>query len=206
MKLFFKWITCCLITFCLLPLHAIASDVSPTEQIKPVIESIMVTLADETLLGDDNKAERRAALMDRIELGFDFREMSKRILGKTWREISEEERETFTEQMTILLENTYMDRLEEYSGEAIHYVDERITSDRKAQVDTVVDDGKITIPVSYIMFTNDQSKWMVYDMTTEGVSLVRNYRDQFRSILRKKKFDGLIQLLVDKNNSFSQAQ
>ncbi len=166
----------------------------------------MVTLADETLLGDDNKAERRAALMDRIELGFDFREMSKRILGKTWREISEEERETFTEQMTILLENTYMDRLEEYSGEAIHYVDERITSDRKAQVDTVVDDGKITIPVSYIMFTNDQSKWMVYDMTTEGVSLVRNYRDQFRSILRKKKFDGLIQLLVDKNNSFSQAQ
>lgn len=206
MKLFFRWLFLGAIVLCLTPAQAITGEISPTEQLKPVIESIMKTLADENLAGEDKKAERRAALMDRIAVGFDFREMSKRILGKTWRKISEEEKELFTEQMTTLLENTYMDRLEEYSGEAIHYVGERIISEKKAQVDTVVDDGKITIPVNYIMFANKQSKWMVYDMTTEGVSLVRNYRDQFRSILRKEKFDGLVQLLEDKNNSFAQAQ
>lgn len=206
MKLYCKLLTVCSVLFCFLPNMAISSNTSPTEQLKPVLQSVMEALEDESLAGEDKKAERRAELMDRIKTGFDFREMSKRILGKTWRKISEGEKVHFTEQMTTLLENTYMGRLEEYSGEKIHYVDERIISDKKAQVNTVVDDGKITIPVSYIMFLDDQSKWMVYDMTTEGVSLVRNYRDQFRSILRKKKFDGLVKLLEEKNNSFAQAQ
>lgn len=206
MKVCFKWLFLSAIVFCVATVQSATGSVNPTEQLKPVLESVMETLADENLAGDDKKVERRTKLMDRIKVGFDFREMSKRILGKTWRKISEEERQIFTEQMTILLENTYIGRLEEYSGEAIHYVGERVINGKKAQVDTVVDDGKISIPVSYIMFINDQSQWMVYDMTTEGVSLVRNYRDQFRSILRKKKFEGLVKLLEEKNKSLTQAQ
>jgi len=174
----------------------------PTEQLEPVIAAIMSILEDESFAGADKKDERRKAIMCRVKEVFDFQEMSKRILGKTWRKISDDERARFTKEMTALLENTYISRLEEYSGEKIHYVNERIKG-KKAQVDTTVDDGKITIPVSYIMIFNEESKWMVYDMTIEGVSLIRNYREQFRSILRKDKFSGLIKLLEEKNESFS---
>jgi phospholipid transport system substrate-binding protein len=46
------------------------------------------------------------------------------------------------------------------------------------------------------------SVWKVYDINIEGVSLVRNYREQFKSILRKTKFDGLVKTLEEKNAGF----
>jgi len=36
------------------------------------------------------------------------------------------------------------------------------------------------------------SGWMVYDVVIEGVSLVKNYRDQFDAIIAKSGYDGLI--------------
>jgi phospholipid transport system substrate-binding protein len=50
--------------------------------------------------------------------------------------------------------------------------------------------------------TAKADKWMVYDINIEGVSLVRNYMEQFKSILRNDKFDGLVKLLEEKNQSF----
>ena len=60
--------------------------------------------------------------MDSIKEGFDFREMSRRILGSTWNTISVAEQDHFTELMTKLLENVYIGKLESYTGQAIGYV------------------------------------------------------------------------------------
>ena len=43
---------------------------------------------------------------------------------------------------------------------------------------------------------------MVYDINIEGVSLVRNYQEQFKAILRKDKYEGLVKILEEKNQSF----
>ena len=71
----------------------------------------------------------------------------------------------------------------------------------RAQVSTVIEDKNFQIPVHYIMFLSD-GKWMVYDINIEGVSLVRNYMEQFRAILKNKQFDDLIKVIEDKNRSF----
>jgi phospholipid transport system substrate-binding protein len=102
--------------------------------------------------------------------------------------------------MTKLLENVYIGKLENYSGQTIGYVSERVKGDR-AQVSTLIEDNGVQIPVHYIMSLED-GKWMVYDINIEGVSLVRNYMEQFRSIIRTEKFEGLIKVLEDKNRSF----
>jgi phospholipid transport system substrate-binding protein len=39
---------------------------------------------------------------------------------------------------------------------------------------------------------------MTYDIIVEGVSLIRNYMEQFRSILRDEKYSGLIDRLENK--------
>jgi phospholipid transport system substrate-binding protein len=48
------------------------------------------------------------------------------------------------------------------------------------------------------MLQNDTG-WKVYDIKIEGVRLLRNYKAQFKSILRKSKFDGLVKVLEEKN-------
>ncbi len=180
--------------------HAGVAGNSPTADLKPALEGVMAILADQNLKGDAHLVERRQKIMDSIETGFNFREMSKRVLGKTWRTITEQQRDYFTQLMTKLLENVYIGKLEGYSGQTTKFKAETIKGNR-AQVTTIVENGGVDLPVHYIMKESD-GHWMVYDINIEGVSLVRNYQEQFKSILRKEKYEGLVKILEDKNSSF----
>lgn len=179
---------------------SLSASTGPTDQLRPTLNGLTAILANPELQGDKNKAERRTKIMASIKTGFNFREMSKRILGRSWKDISDADKDYFTELMTKLLENVYIGKLEGYSGQTVGYVDERIKG-KRAQVSTLIEDDGIKIPVHYIMTLTGQ-KWMVYDINIEGVSLVRNYKEQFKSILRTEKFEGLIKVLEEKNASF----
>lgn len=179
---------------------SMAAYASPTSDLEPVLKDLTDVLADETLKGSEHLVERREKIMSQIKRGFDFREMSKRVVGKTWKTLQEKDRSYFTELMTKLLENVYIGKLEGYSGQGVEYVDEKVKGNR-AQVSTMVLSGEAKIPVHYMMKNNNET-WMVYDINIEGVSLIRNYRQQFKSILKKDKFAGLVKELEDKNRSF----
>lgn len=177
-----------------------AEEITPTAALKPVLDDLTVVLEDESLKGREHRDERRDKIMSLIKRGFSFEEMSQRILGKTWRHITDQERDRFTVLMTKLLENVYIGKLEGYSGQTIEFDAETVKGNR-AQVTTLVENNNEKIPVHYIMNKTD-SGWMVYDINIEGVSLVSNYREQFKSILRKDDFEGLVTMLEDKNRSF----
>lgn len=42
------------------------------------------------------------------------------------------------------------------------------------------------------------SGWMVYDVITDDVSIVRNYRSQFNRIIRRKSYDHLVKKMRSK--------
>ncbi len=196
-----KFVSTALLCFVFtLPAHAI--NEGPTEQLKPTLEKLIDIVRDPLLQGDNKKQERRQTIMAIVSERFDFGEMSKKVLGPTWRKIDKKEQEEFTRQMTKLLENNYIGQLENYSGEKIEYVGERVKQER-AQVSTLIENNGAKYPVHYIM-TKDGDKWMVYDINIEGVSLISNYRAEFNSILLHQNFDGLLQTLIAKNKSFEQ--
>jgi phospholipid transport system substrate-binding protein len=47
------------------------------------------------------------------------------------------------------------------------------------------------VEIDYLMH-RDANGWRVYDVTTDGVSLVDNYRGQFNRIIDRDGFDGLL--------------
>ena len=57
-------------------------------------------------------------------------------------------------------------------------------------------DGK-KIPLFYRL-TDKSGSWKVYDIIIEGVSMVKNYRTQFKEILSKDSPEKLLQILRDK--------
>lgn len=185
---------------CLSSVMVLAEALSPSAALKPVLNDLTVVLGDQDLKGNEHLVERREKIMSLIKRGFDFEEMSKRVLGKTWRELDGKEQDNFTALMTKLLENVYIGKLESYSGEKIEFVSETVKDDR-AQVTTLIENNDVKLPVHYIM-RKTSSDWMVYDINIEGVSLVRNYQEQFKSILRTEKYEGLVRVLKEKNNSF----
>jgi phospholipid transport system substrate-binding protein len=192
----------CLTALIMSPSPVPADNHGPTDQLKPIIDKLILILADESLQGKAHKTERREQIMTAISGGFDFREMSKRVLGRTWNTLSSKDQDYFVTQMTKLLENVYIGRLETYSGEEVEFVAERIKG-KRAQVTTLIESEGAKLPVHYIM-QKEHNTWMVYDINIEGVSLIRNYMEQFKSILRMDKYEGLLKNIEDKNQSFAE--
>ena len=169
----------------------------PTEKVKETTDKILAIVSDPALKDPAKEAQRRERIRKTVDELCDWEEMSRRSLGRHWAKRNEQEKKEFVHLFGQLLERTYIDKVEGYSGEKVDYVGERVDGEY-AQVDVKIVTKKNTeIPVVYKMRARDQ-KWWVYDMVIEGVSLVNNYRTQFSDILAKSSFEGLMKKLKEK--------
>lgn len=131
---------------------------------------------------------------------FDFRQMSQAALGRYWRDASEAQKEEVTREFRELLVRTYATALLNYSDQQIEYLPVRNPPDAdRVMIPTrVASSGAPPVPIDYRLERND-SKWLVYDVVIDGVSLITNYRSQFASLVRRNGIDGLIDTLAAKN-------
>jgi phospholipid transport system substrate-binding protein len=146
---------------------------------------------------ETTRPEMRTRLIETIKGLFDATELSRRALAANWNKFSAQQQQRFTDAFLTLLQNTYLDRIESYSDEQVHYLDEKLLAENRAEVSTMVSGKGKEIPITYRM-CNDGG-WKVYDVVIEGVSLVQNYRNQFAQILMNQPPDALIDMLVKKS-------
>ncbi len=169
---------------------------SPQQQLKSGIDNLIEVLSDENLKGEASKKLLEEKVVQLFKQHFDLAYTSRMCLGRHWRKISVAEKDEFISLFSDLLKSTYVGRVDEYSGETVSYKKEMMQGS-KSLVKTVVTSKDKEIPVDYKMINRDGS-WLVYDVIIEGVSMVRNYRSQFSSILQKKKFTELLDQIRDK--------
>jgi len=163
-----------------------------TEGLKATIDQVINVVTDPQY--KNNRTARRSKMKDIIFPKFNFLEMGRRSLGKKrWRERTPEERRAFVDVFGKLLENSYANKLENFSEEKINYVDE-IVKGKYAMVKTEVVRKNDSINVDYKLIEGS-SEWLVYDITVEGVSLIKNYRAQFGKIIHNDSFDALMDKL-----------
>lgn len=183
------------------PVNATAQP-DPTEQFRPYVEEIVSILTDPNLQEKEKHPVRRGKMIEVISECFNFNEMSKRVLARTWPKLNKDDQTYFVSQFTQLLEYAYIGKIETYSDQKIEFTNQRIKGQR-AQVVTNIIDKETTIAVSYIMILKD-NRWMVYDVIIEGVSLTRNYREQFKQILRRDGYESLLKLVEKKVSELEQ--
>jgi phospholipid transport system substrate-binding protein len=167
-----------------------------TEAIKRSIDAVIKILEDPEFKKAGRQEERRHLLETTIGERFNYEEMSKRTLPGQWNKLSDGERKEFVSLFQRLLSNSYSGRIEGYSGEQVHYLNERRDGDF-AEVRTKVTSGKAEIPLDYRL-TNKSGDWRVYDVVVDGVSLVNNYRGQFTKILKESSYADLVKQLREK--------
>ena len=123
--------------------------------------------------------------------------MSKRTLARHWKERSDREKEEFIDLFGMLMERTYLDRVEGYSGEKVLYVGERVDGKYGIVVVKIVTKKDTEILVKYKL-KNKGGEWLAYDISIQGVSLVNNYRKQFSSIMTRSSYEDLVKKLKAK--------
>jgi phospholipid transport system substrate-binding protein len=171
---------------------AAAETGAPTEQLRSRVERVVTILEDAQL--KTKPAARRAALRTAATDIFDFTEITRRSLGRHWQAATPAERDDLVALMTALLERSYLSRIEAYSGERIVFAGETAEADLATVRTRLVGKGGVETPVDYRLYKVGE-RWLVYDVTVEGVSLVANYRAQFNKILQTSSTQGLVERL-----------
>jgi phospholipid transport system substrate-binding protein len=180
-----------------LPLATFAATAKAT--VETEVGKILEQLKDPAFkqLAKEEQIEKIRSIINKV---FNYTELSRRTLGREWKKFSPEQQQEFEQLFGKLLERSYADRVLAYTSEKIEFGKETELRKDKVEVESAIitTDNK-SIPVYYRMvFKNDQ--WQVYDVVIEGISLVQNYRSQFREILAKKSPEDLLATLREKVN------
>jgi phospholipid transport system substrate-binding protein len=195
MKKLFTAVILILAVMLVIPLAGYAA--TPMETVKTGVDKVLATLTDPGFKAKP-KDQQVAQLTEAINTIFDFEELSKRTLGRGWKNMNDAQQKEFVQLFTELLQGVYADRLLAYSDQKIIFDKEDTLKKGTAEVQSYLQtaDGK-KIPLFYRL-TDKSGSWKVYDVIIEGVSMVNNYRSQFREILAKDSPDKLLEILRSK--------
>ena len=175
-----------------------------TDSLKGTLDKIIDILNDPSLKTPGKENERKNTLLKLIKERFDEEAFARRALGVHWKKRTKEEKQEFVEIFSDLLERTYLKKIDDYlakagnfSGKNIAYLNETVKGRYVIVKTKVIVNDETQIPVLYL-FTNKQGNWLAVDIAIEGVSLVKNYRAQFKEILANSSFAELIDKLKSK--------
>ena len=174
---------------------------APTDQLKAHIDQVIKILEDPALKVDGKVKERRSVVRKVANNIFDFAETARRSLARHWPGRTDREREEFVQLFSDLLERSYIAKIELYGGEKIQYAGERLDGDVATVSTRIVTKQGQEVPVDYRMLRRGD-RWMVYDISIEGVSLISNYRTQFNKIIQTSSYAELVKKMKTKQEEF----
>ncbi len=188
-----------LAVYVLMIFPAVAVSLEPMATIKAPIDTVIAILNDPQYKVKGTKSAQRDEIWKNVKPMFNFDEIARRTVARNWSDFNDAEKAAFTDVFAQFLGNTYIDKVQgEYHNEQIAYLGQDFYSDIYAEVKTQIVRETLKIPVNYRMLKGGDGQWKVYDIIVERVSLVKNYRTQFASILSKDKPAQLIRQLNDK--------
>jgi phospholipid transport system substrate-binding protein len=190
-----KTVAFIIIVFLMVPLCVYAGP--QLEAVKTQVNKVLDVLRDSSLKGEAGKKVKREKIRKISENMFDYTELSKRTLGQNWSKLNAGQQTEFLGLYQRLLEDAYADKLITYTDEKVIFGKETALSEKTAEVQTTIITKKADIPIYYRVIQKG-GDWKVYDVVIEGVSLVSNYRNQFKEILSNKTPDALLDTLRKK--------
>jgi phospholipid transport system substrate-binding protein len=132
---------------------------------------------------------------------FDFQLMSLKALPKAaWDQSDSVSRSEYITEFKRMIENSSIKKLEIYKSDSANYILTQSTNDSATVTAIVWYKGKQT-RLNYKMINIGQ-QWKVWDLIVDDMSTVRNYREQFKTILEGKTLAALTNILKAKADSY----
>jgi phospholipid transport system substrate-binding protein len=176
---------------------AMAATTSPRDVVQAAVTRVVAVLQDDLSAAhlDRPRTEMRRAEIHRVANDlFDFDEMARRTLTRHWNGRTPEEKAEFIRLFTEVLERSYIGRIEQFSGERILYMGERVDGAFATVRSRIVTRRNAEIAVDYRLMLRD-GRWRAYDVLLDGVSFVASFRSEFERIIQQSSYAGLVDKL-----------
>ena len=143
------------------------------------------------------REQRVGVILDSM---IDYEDLARRSMESHWDDLTASQRKEFTGLLKQLVQRSYERNIKGILDWNVEYLDEepsepgvtvhsRATSKSNPRAEPVTIDYRIQ---------KTSERFRVYDIVTEGSSLVNNYKNQFNRILQKDGFDALIRRMKAK--------
>jgi len=187
-----------LLILLLIPIVLEANDddkLMPYQMITVSIDSMTQRLGDETnkkRLGK-NKAELYQIIDETLSPYFQKKYAGRLVLNNYWKDSSESQRERFTEGLYQSLIRSYALTMLNFDVSKIKVISGNISLEdlKKLTVKSEVDYKGEVIPMNF-SFAKFKQGWMFYDVRIEGVSYIKNYRNQFNAEISANGLESVI--------------
>ena len=143
--------------------------------------------------------ERLVTIQALIGRVFDFRDAAEHSLGSRWQASSTAEQAEFTRIFSDFMQRGFVYLLASVAdvdgdggGITVRFLRESVDRERATVQMAVAGRGGRLISLTHDLVYRDR-RWVVRDVTIEGVSLVTNYRAQFDRVIRVSSYPELIQ-------------
>jgi phospholipid transport system substrate-binding protein len=193
-----KWLTGLFIA-CFSITTVMATPQDAANQIKGNIQQVLNIINKDN---GGNTAQVRKQAENYAIPYFDFTRMTMLAVGNNWKNASAAQKTALASEFKTLLIRTYSGTMMQYKNAKVN-VKNNPQSRNDGKI--VVVSTEVTIPsqskpvqMDYTTYPSG-NRYLVYNVTIEGASLVTVYRNQFNDIVAKKGVDGLIQELKNKN-------
>src|ERR1700691_1620985 len=145
------------------PLTA-ANGVAPMTLVKQLVAQVLSIVKDKQVAQPDKQTKLRGL----GTANFDFAEMSRLAMGKSWRSLSADQRKRFIPVFTSFLEDAYLNKVQNYSGQEIQITSAHVSDKDYAQVSGhIVQQGSEPIELGFSL-KREGGAWKIYDVAVEN--------------------------------------
>jgi phospholipid transport system substrate-binding protein len=170
--------------------------------VKRVTDELLTIIKADKDVQSGNMAKVQQLAEQKVIPHFDFERMTRLAVGKNWKDATDAQKQSLTNEFRTLLVRTYSSSLAAYRNQVIEVKPGKTgAADKETTVKTaVIQPGGPQIPIDYSMEKTD-SGWKVYDVVIDGASLVTTYRGTFNDQIQHGGVDGLIKSLQERNRA-----
>ena len=178
------------------PAAGAAAKLGPGSQAVKTANDTIASLLKQKAAPDSKEEKDLAAKVTTSVRGFlDIDQLGKRAMVDNWPKLSKSQQDQFLGLLRELIEDNYVRGLRANLEFQTDYTGESTDKDGNVIVTTKVNTKRkgrpYTIEVDYVL-VKDGDKLRAWDVRTDGVGLVENYRTMFDKIIDKDGFDGLM--------------
>ena len=173
---------------------------SPDLFLKKSVREVAQFISENKETLENDESFLKAKVDQLIIPKLDIQLMSKIVLGKkNWLSISNSQKDKFILAFRGLMVKTYMKSLTAFNGEKIKfipYVEGKRSDIAKVKSIYLLPEGEIA--VNYRLKLHNANEWKVFDISIDGISLLRNYRSDFQNHIEVYGINALIEDLENK--------
>jgi phospholipid transport system substrate-binding protein len=163
-------------------------------------ERVSALLKQQTQPGSAAEKRRAQEITEQLAGFLDVAELGERALVDHWGKLEQKQKKEYLTLLRALVEANYIKVFRNNVDYDIRYLKEEAEGvNRRVYTELVVNkpEGKQTIGVDYVLRPDGQG-WRAFDIVTDGVGMIENYRSQFNKIIAKEGVKGLLERMRKK--------